>query len=57
MIQFSEHWAVNETIIAVTDVKVTYDQFKKAVVASASSKTIIILNPGNIVVAPYLGCN
>ena len=55
MIQFSEHWAVNETIIAVTDVKVTYDQFKKAVVASASSKTIIILNPGNICCCPISG--
>jgi len=33
-------------VLNVVDVKVSYDQFKKGVVASASSKSIFILNPG-----------
>jgi len=40
-------WLIDGAVIFAADVRVTFDAFKKTMVATAIAKTIITVNPGH----------
>ncbi|XP_048870808.1 meiosis-specific with OB domain-containing protein isoform X1 [Brienomyrus brachyistius] len=44
-IQFIQTWIPRETVLFVADARVTFDNFRKSMVATVISKTIITVNP------------
>ncbi|ELT88585.1 hypothetical protein CAPTEDRAFT_89352, partial [Capitella teleta] len=45
MSQLAQSWTPKETVLFIADVRVSFNDYKKCVVASASSKTVITVNP------------
>ncbi|XP_031555917.1 meiosis-specific with OB domain-containing protein-like [Actinia tenebrosa] len=45
LVELSQTWLPKDFILFIADVKVTFDNFKKAMVATCDSKTIITTNP------------
>ena len=41
----ADGWISRESVLFICDVKVTFDEFRKKMIATCTSKTIIILNP------------
>jgi len=39
-----------ESVIFATDVRVSFDEWKKAMVATSIAKTILIVNPGALLI-------